>query len=1305
MDDEDGTCLFDVLCDPQALNDFLHGTNELQSEDLLISSSSGEPSLFTDPPSPVSLLGDDRDSSDTPPPGCVDLSFLEEALLSSPEGSREEVRQEVGDHRTPDDEDEDVGRGGGEEDEDEEEEEVQDGMACDILQQSLQEADITEQTLALGADLVHPGDGLSLYAPAPFLLPPLAPPFLPKPHTLPRDTQSAVEPPHPSLLAVGPGCPSLRPTGPPQLIGLLPGSVFPTPPPESSFSLSPAQASGMIIHKAMPSLTGRHLTGPGLRAATAASTPGILLHRAPLHIQPKLPVSIQPRLVQISPKPSGQKSQQGLTFVPGTPSSNILLSQAGSKAPPPQQQQQQQQQANQHLSKPLSLQLVNQGGSFVLQPQGLFQGQNQFLLPGQCPVTIAQQAGAAGPILTSSHQGSSVHGADRPHILTLPHRQLNFSPVFTSPSGQLSLRQATVLSGSLQLQSAAPTVFQMPAHLAGAYNPGGQGQRATLVHNSALGNHITLINSSGMLPPDLTSISILNGSQLVHGIPFAAPAPSLQAGVPEGQLNLQQASVVVLADRTLPEERVHPEETFHQLSQAFRPVVHHVSVKPPSPPVVTVLQAPAGDPLVPDLVPQLPKPLLPQTDMSQEVEELDHSTVTNQALIQLQQQALSSHPIIPSELLMGALPVEPMHSLDSTSDNEREALSQIQSSMAQADTLASLVDGCVELSPLPPDSEEALEHRSSRPVQETPNTASASFSPINQGAPSQPETPPAPVPGHQPQPLIQPPVLQASLPLMQNFDLVPQTQSEIQPQAHVLEAFVSNIQTQASVPHAHPELVVLDQDQVFNLSQHQHHPTYQQHDALVTPASLSSGAEEPAVEQHSLSKPAAALVLEGPEFSLDVPPPSLMTQALGSLGPLDHLEVLQEPSLQPEDQNTSYLSDYKTDLGSPPLTSSGLSTFSGQLAEHVEQVMEDRPTPAMRRLRFENQQLRDRAAIQTPYTHTSFTTLGEAVGRLLPYHACAGPLPSRDHFHLVDQEFDSVSGFLLKRTKDMVNKYRQLLVAEAQQDSPSAEMVMLERLFLQAERFALGEDRRRARRDPESFIAALTGPASAPGGPSGPLPRQSPPPTWPRLSDRPPGLKTYRSSSRGGLRLTIKHESGSRKVVRHSACDPARKRNHAGLLTNGGADSMRGRDKEAPGEAPPPRPLNGKGISNGAPPLKAPGPPPPVSKAAEPRTAPEVKPAGPIAVKEPRPVSPPRDVNPCVKRYRPEVPLWAELRASPAASPRQEDNVLTEHLQSAIDSILELQRLQGPSGAQSRAPLGPSLDQALTGILDGKPVR
>lgn len=491
----------------------------------------------------------------------MDLSFLEEALLSSPEGG--EDPQEV-QGRPP-------VEPGCEPKKAEVEEAEEAEVACDILQQSLQEADITEQTMALEAGLAHPGDSLSLYSPAPLLSPP-AGPFLPKSVTLPitpalpRDTQAAVEPPQPSLLAVGPGCPSLKPAAPPQLMGLLPGNVFPTPSPET-FSLSPVQGSSMIIHKAMPSVTSRPLITPTLRA-TAAAAPGIVLQRAPLPIQPKLPISIQPRLVQISPKPSGQKPPPGLTFVPGTASPNILLSQPpGPKpaAPPPQSHQQ--------LPKPVSLQLFNQGGSFVLQPQGLFQGQNQFLLPGQSPVTISQTGGAARPLLTPSHQGPSLHSVtpsggqlvDGSQILTVPQRQLNFSPVFTTPSGQLALRQATVLSGPLQLQSAPPTVFQMPAQLAGNYTSGGQGQRATLVHSPALGNHITLINSSGVLPSDLTSISIVNGPSVVQGLPFAAQAP--QAAVAEGQLSLQQASVVLLPERVVPEERTTSEEAFHHLPQ------------------------------------------------------------------------------------------------------------------------------------------------------------------------------------------------------------------------------------------------------------------------------------------------------------------------------------------------------------------------------------------------------------------------------------------------------------------------------------------------------------------------------------------------------------------------------------------------------------------------------------------------------------------------------------------------------------------------------------------------------------------
>lgn len=511
--------------------------------------------------SPVSLLGDGRGSPGTPPPGCVDLSFLEEALLSSPEGGDD---PQLGQGGTPLEVEYETRKGRAE---DAGEAEV----PCDILQQSLQEAEITEQTMALEAGLAQPGESLSLYSPAP-ILPPSDASFLPKSVTLPvtpalpRDTQAAVEPPQPSLLAVGPGCPSLKPAAPPQLMGLLPGNVFPAASPETSFSLSPAQGSSMIIHKAVPSITGAPLNTPSLR--TAAAAPGIILQRAPLPIQPKLPVSIQPRLVQISPKPPGQKSAAGLTFVPGTASPNILLSQ-----PPGQKPAAPAPQLTQQLPKPVSLQLVNQGGSFVLQPQGLFHGQNQFLLPGQCPVTISQPVSAARPLLTTSPREQPLQSLnpttrqllDGSQILTVPQRQLNFSPVFATPTGQLALRQATVLSGRLQLQSAPPTVFQMPAQLAGAYTAGGQGQRATLVHTPALGNHITLINSSGVLPPDLTSISIINGPSVVQGLPFAAQAPHPAAA--EGQLSLQQASVVLLPERAVQEERTGSEEAFSKMTQ------------------------------------------------------------------------------------------------------------------------------------------------------------------------------------------------------------------------------------------------------------------------------------------------------------------------------------------------------------------------------------------------------------------------------------------------------------------------------------------------------------------------------------------------------------------------------------------------------------------------------------------------------------------------------------------------------------------------------------------------------------------
>ncbi|XP_061649822.1 BRD4-interacting chromatin-remodeling complex-associated protein isoform X1 [Phyllopteryx taeniolatus] len=1083
MEDEDGTCLLDVLCDPQALNDFLHGTAELQTEDLLISASSGEPSLFADAPSPVSLLGDGGSSPSTPPHGCVDLSFLEEALLSSPEDTDDAGRGEVPQAASP----VELGCQSEEEVAAKEEEEV---ACCDILQQSLKEADITEQTVTQTGD--------SLYPPAlPFAIKSVVP-------ALPRDTQAAVEPPQPSLLAVGPGCPSLKPTPPPQLMGLLPGNVFPAPSPETSL----VQGSGMILHKAV---SARPLVAPAA---------GIVLQRTPLPIQPKLPISIQPRLVQISPKPLGQK------LVPGTTSPNILLSQQPSTAVPA---------APEPLPKPVRLQLLNQGGSFMLQPQGLFQGQNQFLLPGQSQVTIAQPA--AGALLTATPQGprGTPFGGqivDGSQFLTVPQRQLNFSPVFAT--GQLALGQAAIFS---------PTVFQMPAQLATGYANSGQGQRATLVHGPAVGNRITLINGSGMLPSDLASISIVNAPSVVQGLPLAAQPT--RAAVTDAPRGLQAASVALLPERGIPEERGGSEESFQQ--QRLGPVIQQqVSVRPlvPSPPVATVLPPPPEPAAAPDV--------------AHVVKDVAQSLSQDQDFIkQLQQQAFGSP--VTSDILVGVAPAVSVDSLTSTVDNEQES---------QPATIMS--DSCPDASPLPSDSEDASLLGSSPSLRD-----SATFPDPN---------PLSGLEGSSPRPQVQ-------------YQVPHQFQGSQTLFMHSRGTLASPSQAPSSEPTLTPSITV---------PQHQPDPS-------------DVGGVDTPIQQHTQITPTAALVLESDVLTPDVRSPSPNTQEWDHYG----LAAPRECGHVPRNQ---------------------------QLAG-VELQSEEPLTPATRRHRFQQLLCSDHLAVQHPRTGPAFRTLTDAARRLLPYHVCAGHTPSQEDFALVDQEFDTVSGFLLKRTKDMVNKYRQLLVRETWQESPSAEMVMLERLFLQAERFSLGEDRQRANKDPESFLMSLTSSASSShrsGSLQPPPPAQACVPAWTRLSDRPPGLKTYRSSSRGALRLTIKQECGYRKVVRSSIADSGPKRHHVGQLSNGG------------------------GGANG------------VSR--HPRREDKIPNGVESKKKNHLPAPPPQD-TPRVKCLRLDVP--------PPLSSLEEDIVLSEHLQSAIDSILELQRLQGPSAG----PLGRAPDQPVSSAL------
>lgn len=152
-----------------------------------------------------------------------------------------------------------------------------------------------------------------------------------------------------------------------------------------------------------------------------------------------------------------------------------------------------------------------------------------------------------------------------------------------------------------------------------------------------------------------------------------------------------------------------------------------------------------------------------------------------------------------------------------------------------------------------------------------------------------------------------------------------------------------------------------------------------------------------------------------------------------------------------------------------------------------------------------------------------------------------------------------------------------------------------------------------------------------------------------------------------------------------------------GQLTNGGG-AVNERHSQAPNGAPQ-HPQHDEEISNGSLPCD--------SAEEVPQTAPDskIKAPNPLSMPEPQAGGyelPPRDVSaPKLKCYRLDASPRPEQRFSPPPPPLQEDNMLSEHLQSAIDSILELQRLQSPSAAPNRATSGPSLDQAVTSILEG----
>ncbi|XP_064177121.1 BRD4-interacting chromatin-remodeling complex-associated protein-like isoform X1 [Anguilla rostrata] len=116
------------------------------------------------------------------------------------------------------------------------------------------------------------------------------------------------------------------------------------------------------------------------------------------------------------------------------------------------------------------------------------------------------------------------------------------------------------------------------------------------------------------------------------------------------------------------------------------------------------------------------------------------------------------------------------------------------------------------------------------------------------------------------------------------------------------------------------------------------------------------------------------------------------------------------------------------------------------------------------------QQLRRDQAKVLAADRLPFSSLEDAAHQLLPYHVYQGSLPSNEDFKTVDEEFETAATHVLKRTQSMLNKYRRLLLVEAERTNPSSELVMIDRTFNQEERSNLTRDKRLALVDREGFL-------------------------------------------------------------------------------------------------------------------------------------------------------------------------------------------------------------------------------------------
>ncbi|XP_036915474.1 BRD4-interacting chromatin-remodeling complex-associated protein isoform X2 [Sturnira hondurensis] len=1091
------------------------------------------------------------------------------------------------------------------------------------------------------------------------------------------------------------------------------------------------------------------------------------------------------------------------------------------------------------LSKPMSVHLLNQGSSIVIPAQHMLPGQNQFLLPGASAVQLPQSlsalpANVGGQILAAAaaapHAGGQLIANP---ILTNQNLAgpLSLGPVLAPHSGPHSA--AHILSAA-PIQVGQPALFQMPVSLAAGSLP-------TQSQPAPTGPTATTVLQGVTLPP--SAVAMLNTPD-----GLVQPATPAAAGETAPVLTVQTAPQVPPTVSTpLPLGLQPPQAQQQPPTQAPVPQAANppqATTPQPSPvlassPEKIVLPPSAAATAI--LTQESLQMFLPQERSQQPLSaESPHLSVPASVIVSAPAPAQDPAPSTPATHGAGLGPQAPDGQASPAPAPQIPAAAPLKgpgpSSSPSLPHQAPLGDSPHLPSPhparppsrppsrphsRPPSQPQSLSRPPSEPTlhscppSQAPPTLPGIFVIQNQlGVPAPASTPVPTAPGP-PQPPLRPPSQPLEGPLPPAPHLPPASTSSV----------VASTETSTRLPAPTPP--------DFQL---QFPPGQGPHKSPTPPAALHLVSEPaapppppprtfqmvttpfPALTQQKALLDRFHQVPSGIILQSKAGGPPAAPQTSSSLGPLTSptTSVLVSgpaPSATPAAPSHPPAPAPVATAGLPPLlpaeskafasnlpalsvakaTVSGPGKSSGlQYESKLSGLKKPPPLQPSKEACFLEHLHKHQGSVLHPDYKTAFPSFEDALHRLLPYHVYQGALPSPSDYHKVDEEFEAVSTQLLKRTQAMLNKYRLLLLEESRRVSPSAEMVMIDRMFIQEEKTTLALDKQLAKEKPDEYMSSSRSlglpatasseghrlpsqgapPSAASGAPAQPplhLPTKlvirhggaggSPSVTWARASSclsssssspsaasaldadedgpmpsrsRPP-IKTYEARSRIGLKLKIKQEAGLSKVVHNTALDPVHQPpppppaalkaaeppprppppppQTTGQM-NGTVDHPPPTSTDHKPQAPAPHcprlPLRktyrenvealGSGVAEGAMTGRARGgsPAPLPTKVDEATSGlirelaavedelyqrvlkgapPEAAASAGQGSRDPGWEAPPL---PPTKRRKSESP---DVDQASFSSDSPQDDTLTEHLQSAIDSILNLQQVPGRTAA------------------------